>query len=93
MTSKIFTWPILKTFRLSRRIFIVQAKKLIDSFALGKVDAIISNAKHDMAESLTTYGMKQNIRKLFDNLRDLLDNAIEMTNETRRPGESHTQKI
>jgi hypothetical protein len=73
----------VENFQLSRRIFIVQAKKLIDSFALGKVDVIISNAKHDMAESLTTYGMKQNIRKLFDNLRDLLDNAIEMTNETR----------
>jgi hypothetical protein len=73
----------IENFQLSRRIFIVQAKKLIDSFALGKVDAIISNAKHDMAESLTTYGMKQNIRKLFDNLRDLLDSAIEMTNETR----------
>jgi len=73
----------VENFQLSRRIFIVQAKKLIDSFALGKVDEIISNAKHDMAESLTTYGMKQNIRKLFDNLRDLLDNAIEATNETR----------
>jgi hypothetical protein len=73
----------VENFQLSRRIFIVQAKKLIDSFALGKVDEIISNAKHDMAESLTTYGMKQNIRKLFDNLRDLLDNAIEVTNETR----------
>ena len=63
----------IENFQASRRVFIVQAKRLIDSFALEKVDAIINNAKHDMAESLTTYGMKQNIRKLFDNLRDLLD--------------------
>ena len=62
----------IENFQASRRVFIVQAKKLIDSFAHEKVDAIISNAKHDMAKSLTTYGMKQNIRKLFDNLRDLL---------------------
>ena len=33
---------------------------------------------------MTTYGMKQNIRKLFDELRDLLQNAIEITAETSR---------
>ncbi len=74
----------IENFQASHRIFIVQAKRLIDSFALEKVDVIINNAKHDMAESLTTYGIKQNIRKLFDNLRELLDEAIDMTNETRR---------
>ena len=71
-------------FQASHHVFIVQAKRLIASFALEKVDAIIINAKHEMTESLTTYGMKQNIRKLFDDLRDLLDDAIDMTNETRR---------
>ena len=74
----------IENFQASRRVFIVQAKMLIDSFAHEKVDAIINNAKHDMAKSLTTYGMKQNIRKLFDDLRDLLQNAIDITNETRR---------
>ena len=74
----------IENFQASHRVFVVQAKRLIDSFALEKVDAIINTAKHDMAESLTTYGMKQNIRKLFDNLRDLLDDAIDITNETRR---------
>jgi hypothetical protein len=73
----------IESFQASRRVFIVQAKRLIDSFALEKVDAIINNAKHDMAESLTTYGIKQNIRKLFDDLRNLLDDAIKITNETR----------
>jgi hypothetical protein len=74
----------IENFQASHRVFIVQAKRLIDSFALEKVDAIINNAKHDMAESLTTYGIKQSIRKLFDDLRDLLDEAIDMTNESRR---------
>ncbi|MDD1613115.1 MAG: dynamin family protein [Methylococcaceae bacterium] len=73
----------IENFQASRRVFIVQAKMLIDSFAREKVDAIISNAKHDIATSLTTYGMKQNIRKLFDDLRDLLQDAIDITNETR----------
>jgi hypothetical protein len=74
----------IENFQASRRVFIVQAKMLINSFAHEKVDAIINSAKHDIAKSLTTYGMKQNIRKLFDNLRDLLQNSIDITNETRR---------
>jgi hypothetical protein len=74
----------IENFLASRRVFIVQATRLIESFAHEKVDAIINNAKHDIAKSLTTYGMKQNIRKLFDDLRDLLQDAIDITNETRR---------
>jgi hypothetical protein len=74
----------IENFQASRRVFIVQAKRLIDSFSHERVDAIINNAKHDMAKSLTTYGMKQNIRKLFDDLRDLLEHGIDITNETRR---------
>jgi len=74
----------IENFQASRRVFIVQAKMLIDSFSHEKVDALISNAKHDIAKSLTTYGMKQNIRKLFDDLRDLFQDAIDIANETRR---------
>jgi hypothetical protein len=74
----------IENFQSSRRVFMVQAKMLIDSFASEKVDAIINSAKYDMSKSLTTYGMKQNIRKLFDNLRDLLQDSIDITNETRR---------
>ena len=74
----------IENFQASRRVFVVQAKMLIDSFAHEKVDAIINTAKQDITKSLTTYGMKQNIRKLFDNLRDMLQDSIDITNETRR---------
>ena len=74
----------IENFQASRRVFIVQAKALINSFSHEKVDVLIYNAKHDIAKSLTTYGMKQNIRKLFDDLRDLLQDAIDTANETRR---------
>ena len=74
----------IENFQASRRVFTVQAKMLVDSFAKEKIDTIIKNTKHDMSKSLTTYGMKQNIRKLFDELRDLLQDSVDITNETRR---------
>jgi len=74
----------VENFQASRRVFAVQAQMLIDSFAKEKIDDIIKTTKHDMAKSLTTYGMKQNIRKLFDELRDLLQDSVDITNETRR---------
>ncbi len=74
----------VENFQASRRVFGVQAQILIDSFAKEKIDVIIKTTKHDMAKSLTTYGMKQNIRKLFDELRDLLQDSVDITNETRR---------
>jgi DNA repair exonuclease SbcCD ATPase subunit len=57
---------------------------LIDSFDSEKVDAVVEKARREIASNMTTYGMKQNIRKLFDDLRDLLQNAIEITAETSR---------
>lgn len=74
----------VENFQASRKVFAVQAKMLIDSFSKEKIDTIIKNTKQDMSKSLTTYGMKQNIRKLFDELRDLLQDSVDITNETRR---------
>ncbi|NOQ64317.1 MAG: dynamin family protein [Methyloprofundus sp.] len=71
-------------FQASRRVFGIQAKMLVDSLAKEKIDTIIHQTKEDMSKSLTTFGMKQNIRKLFDDLRDLLQDAVDTTNETRR---------
>jgi hypothetical protein len=74
----------IENFQASRRVFNVQAKMLIESFSKERIDTIIRHTKHDMSKSLTTYGMKQNIRKLFDDLRDLLQDSVDITNETRR---------
>jgi hypothetical protein len=74
----------VENFQASRRVFSVQAKMLVDSLAKERIDEIIHRTKDDMVKSLTTYGMKQNIRKLFDELRDLLQDAVDTTNETRR---------
>lgn len=74
----------VESFQSSRRVFSVQAKMLIESMSAERVDEIIKNTRTEMLKSLTTYGMKQNIRKLFDELRDLLQDTVDITNETRR---------
>ncbi len=74
----------VENFQASRKVFAVQAKMLIDSFSKDRIDTIIIATKQNMSKSLTTYGMKQNIRKLFDELRDLLQDSVDITNETRR---------
>ncbi len=74
----------VENFQASRKVFAVQAKMLIDSFSKEKIDTIIEATKHDMSKSLTTYGMKQTIRQLFDELRELLQDSVDITNETRR---------
>ncbi|PKM11971.1 MAG: dynamin family protein [Gammaproteobacteria bacterium HGW-Gammaproteobacteria-10] len=74
----------VENFQASRRVFGVQAKILVDSLAKEKIDEIIKQTREDMSKSLTTYGMKQNISKLFDDLRDLLQDAVDTTHETRR---------
>jgi len=74
----------VENFQASRKVFSVQAKMLVDSFSKDKIDEIIKNSRHEMSKSLTTYGMKQSMRKLFDDLRDLLQDSVDITNETRR---------
>jgi len=71
-------------FQTSRRVFTVQAKILIESFSKEKIDEIIKETRLEMSRSLTTFGMKKSIRKLFDALRNLLQDSIDITNETRR---------
>lgn len=73
----------VENFQASRKVFAVQAKKLIDSLSKNKIDDIINSTKEQMSKSLTTYGMKQNIRQLFDDLSDLLQDSVDTTNETR----------
>ncbi len=74
----------VENFQASRRVFSVQAKMLVESLSQDAIDDIIRRTREDMSKSLTTYGMKQNIRNLFDELRDLLQDAVDTTNETRR---------
>lgn len=74
----------VENFKASRHVFMGQAKILSNSFSREKVNTLIKRTKNDISTSLTTYGMKQSIRRLFDDLRELLQDSVDATNETRR---------
>jgi hypothetical protein len=74
----------VENFQTSHQVFSTQAKMLVDSLGKERIDQIIKRTREDMAKSLTTYSMKQNMRKLFDELRDLLQDSVDLTSETRR---------
>lgn len=74
----------VENFQTSRQVFLTQAKMLVDSFGKERVDEIVNRTREQMSKSLTTYSMKQNMRQLFDELRDVLQDSIDLTNETRR---------
>jgi hypothetical protein len=74
----------VENFQASRQVFTIQAKHLIDSFEKSRIDPIIHRTRLEMSKSLTTYSLKQNIRKLFDELKDVLQESVDITNETRR---------
>ncbi len=74
----------VENFQSSRRLFMIQAKILVETLGRDKVNDLIKKTKKDVSSSLTTYGMKVAIRRLFDDLRDLLQDSVDATNETRR---------
>jgi len=74
----------VENFQASRKVLAVQARMLINSFSNEKIDEIIKRTRLEMDKSLTTFGLKQSIRKLFDELRDLLQDSVDITDETRR---------
>lgn len=70
-------------FKKSRTAFALQLKVLLSALSPKQVDLLIKSSKYELNASLTTYSMKQIMRKLFDDLRDLLLNCMEITSETQ----------
>ncbi|OQK16837.1 dynamin family protein [Methyloprofundus sedimenti] len=72
----------VKNFQDSYRFFAVQSEVLVDSLSKITVDAVIQRSKDELIHNLTTYHLKKKIQLLFDELRDLLQHAVEVNNET-----------
>ncbi len=74
----------VENFQASRRIFLVQINQLIEALDPARVDEIVKRTKKQMAGSLTTYGMKNAMKAVFDNLADRFQDAIDVSQESRR---------
>ena len=74
----------VENFQASRRVFMVQARILIDELSPEKINEIIRRNKKEMAGSLTTVGMKSAMKMILDELRMRLQGAVDATDDTRR---------
>ncbi len=74
----------VENFQASRRVFSVQARLLVEALAPAKANEIVRRTKQQMAGSLTTFGMKNSMKSVFQELGDFFDDAVDTTQETRR---------
>ncbi|MGH8550902.1 MAG: dynamin family protein [Methylococcales bacterium] len=74
----------VENFQASRRVFLVQANQLVEALNPQKVDEIVKRTKKQMAGSLTTYGMKNSMRTVFDELGARFQDAMDVSQESRR---------
>ena len=73
----------LAQFKNSRDAFALQFSALMKALSPLRVEILIKSSKYEIGKSLTTHGMKQSMRKLFDDLRDLLNDCVESTQATQ----------
>lgn len=74
----------VENFQASRRVFLVQANQLVEALDPAKVDEIAKRSKKEMAGSLTTYGMKNSMKAVFDELGKRFQDAVDVSQESRR---------
>lgn len=71
------------SFQASRRLFAMQAKKMLDVLSPERVDQIIKNHTRSMEASFTTYGMKQAMKAVFDDLAVVLYEGIQAVEDAQ----------
>ena len=74
----------VENFQASRRVFSVQARLLVEALSPAKAEEIINRTKKQMSGSLTTFGMKNSMKNVFQELSEFFDEAVDSTQETRR---------
>jgi hypothetical protein len=71
-------------FQASRKLFLIQARLLVDSLSPARIDEIIRRNRRQMAGSLTTYGMKSAMKAVLDELRAVLLSSVATCEDTRK---------
>ncbi|GAB6068464.1 dynamin-like GTPase family protein [Methylothermus subterraneus] len=70
-------------FQASRPVFAAQVKRMLQVLAPTRVDQIIKNHTRAMEASFTTYGMKQAMKAVFDDLAVVLHEGVQAVEETQ----------
>jgi hypothetical protein len=76
-------FKMVEHFKVSCDTFSVKLNSLINALSPAQFDKVVSINKIKIDSSITTYGMKHNIEKLFEDLRHLLDECLDISNETQ----------
>ncbi len=71
-------------FQASRRVYTMQVKRMLDVLSPKRVDQIIKNHTRSMEGSFTTFGMKQAMKNVFDDLSAILHEGIQIVEDTQR---------
>lgn len=74
----------VENFKTSAQVFNTQTKSLVDSLSKERIDDIVNRTKREMQSSKTTFGMKKAMNELFDELKELLQDAVDLASETSR---------
>jgi hypothetical protein len=74
----------VESFQSGRRVFVMQVRLLVDALSPATIDPIIRGGRKQMAGSLTTVGMKGAMKKTLDEMQQILEKALELSDETRR---------
>lgn len=79
----------VERFKVSAQEFNKNINALLNALSTDAYDELITTYKVQIDSSLTTMGMKENIKKLFDDLRKYLQQAVVLSNNVQ----SHIIKI
>ncbi|HHJ38142.1 MAG: dynamin family protein [Methylothermaceae bacteria B42] len=71
------------SFQASRRVFTMQAKRMLDTLSPKRIDQIIKKHTKAMEASFTTYGMKQAMKAVFDDLNAVLSEGVQVVEDTQ----------
>ncbi len=71
------------SFQASKRVYAMQAKRMLEVLSPKRVDQIIKKHTRSMEASFTTYGMKQAMKAVFDDLSALLHEGVQVVEDTQ----------
>jgi hypothetical protein len=73
----------VESFQSSRRLLQNQARVMLDTLSLERLDQLIARTRKDMTGSWTTNGMKRGMRTFFDGTREVMDQVSAQAEQTR----------